>query len=267
MRKKLLTVALAATMAVASVFSAFAEDVDCSGWWVAHSSGTEITTEGVEIDFHAQTYDSASSNWNSPLYVVYAADAKFAGGAGISDTAGYTEYFVMRSDNYGWKGDKNTASMDALVEAGVSVESTGVPADDAAWAEWLAANKAGVDCKIKATKTADDKVVVEFTNNGLTSKATITVDAGKTIYVSVTGELCNVTNLTSKASAGTTTPDPTPAPSDDKKDEPTTAAPAGSKDNNVKPSQTGDTTAVAVVVIVALGAAVAVVASKKKVTE
>ena len=269
MRKKLLTVALAATMAVASVFSAFAEDVDCTGWWAAHSAGTEITTEGVEIDFHTQSYDNAEKNWNTPIYVVYAADSKFAGGAGISDTAGYTEYFVMRSDNYGWKGEANTSpeKMEALVAAGVSVESTGAPADDAAWAEWFAANKAGVDCKIKATKTADDKVVVEFTNNGITTKATITVDAGKTVYVSVSGELCKITNLTAKANAGTpATPDPTPAPSDDKKNEPTTATPAGSKDN-VTPSNTCDTAAVAVVAIVALGAAVAVVASKKKVTE
>lgn len=199
MKKKFLAFGLAAAMVLGSAFSAVAEDFDCTGWWAAHSAGVEITTEGVEIDFHSQTYDEAELNWNTPDYVVYAADSKFEGGAGISDTAGYTEYFVMRSDNYGWKGAANTNNMETLVAAGVSVESTGVPANDAEWATWLATNKEGVDCKIKATKTADDKVVVEFTNNGLTSTATITVDAEKTIYVSVTGELCNVTNLTAKA--------------------------------------------------------------------
>lgn len=199
MKKKFLAFGLTAAMVLGSAFSAVAEDIDCTGWWAAHSAGVEITTEGVEIDFHSQTYDTAEVNWDTPDYVVYAADSEFEGGAGISDTAGYTEYFVMRSDNYGWKGAANTHDMEALAAAGVSVESTGVPANDTEWAAWLAANKEGVDCKIKATKTADDKVVVEFTNNGLTSTATITVDAEKTIYLTVTGELCKVTNLTTKA--------------------------------------------------------------------
>ncbi len=273
MRKKLLTVALAATMAVASVFSAFAEDVDCTGWWAAHSQGYEIGANGVDLTFSSKSYDEAASNWNTPIVVVYAADAKFAGGAGMSDTAGYTEYAVIRSDAYAWgpanangtTGDVNSgAGADNWAAAGYTMENTGVPADDAGWAAWLEANKAGVNCTVKATKN-NDKVVVELTNNGVTSKTTIPVDASKTIYISVSGELCKVTDL-KEAAGGAPSTDPTPAPSDDKKDEPTTA-PAGSKDNNVKPSQTGDTAAVAVVAIVALGAAVAVIASKKKVTE
>lgn len=43
--EKEIIVALATTMAVASVFSVFSvfdEDVDCTGWWAAHSAGTEI---------------------------------------------------------------------------------------------------------------------------------------------------------------------------------------------------------------------------------
>ena len=267
MRKKLLTVALAATMAVASVFSAFAEDVDCTGWWAAHSAGTEITTEGVEIDFHTQSYDNATNNWNTPIYVLYSGDEAKVNGAG------YKEYFVARSDAYGWTPTSNTGpeendnvgkGIDKFKSEGNAWEVSGVDGID--WASWLTANKSGVDCKIKATRNGNN-VVVEFTNNGVTSKATIPVEDGKKAYLSVSGELCKITNLTAKANAGTpATPDPRTAPSDDKKNEPTTAAPAGSKDN-VTPSKTGDTAAVAVVAIVALGAAVAVVASKKKVTE
>ena len=48
----------------------------------------------------------------------------------------------------------------------------------------------------------------------ITTKATITGDAGKTVYVLVSGELCDITNLTAKASAGTPSTDPTQAPSE-----------------------------------------------------
>ena len=172
-----------------------AEEIDCTGWWAAHSSAKEVTADGFELTFKSKTYDTATANWNTPVYVVYTADEAFAGGAGIKNTAGYAEYFVMRSDNYGWAGDFNTAgAADLEAKKGITVVSEGVPADDAAWATWLEGNKAGVDCKLSA-KLDGENAVVTLENNGIKTTATIKVEAGKTIYVSVSGELCKITDL------------------------------------------------------------------------
>lgn len=254
MKKKLVTLALAATMTVGSVFSAMAEDVDCTGWWAAHSAGYEIDADGLNLTFHSQSYDTAAANWNTPVYVVYQGDEAKVNGAG------YAELFVMRSDNYGWAGANNTAAPDGLVAAGFTIgESTGVPADDAAWAEWRAANKAGVDCSIKATK-GDGNVTVELTNNGLTSKITIPADTSKPVYLSVSGELCKITDL--KEATGT--PDPkkdTPDP--EKETPPTKPAPGPKKDT----PKTGDVAPIAALAAVAVVACAGVVVSRKKVTE
>lgn len=270
MKKKLLTVALAATMVMGSVFSAFAAtEVDCTGWWVAHSDGFEIDADGVEVTFKNTSYDTAAANWNSPAIVVYTGDEAKVNGTG------YTEYAVIRSDNFAWAPDgingANTpigtdgkfivntgdgkANWDA---AGYTIESTGVPADDAEWATWFAANKAGVDCKVKATKSGSN-VVVEFTNGTITSKTTIPVDASKTIYVSLTGELCKLTNITEVAASGNTNDaTTTEADNNDAKATSSTAA------------KTGDSTTsmIALLAVVAVGASLVVLATKRsKVTE
>lgn len=72
------------------------------------------------------------------------------------------------------------------------------------WAAWLAANKAGADCKVHAVKK-DGKVTVEFTNGTVTSKTTFPVDASKKVYISLSGEKCKLSNIkTSGAEAGNT---------------------------------------------------------------
>lgn len=197
MKKKIFAVAMATTMVLSSAMTAAAEDVDCSGWWVAHSKSYEIDADGLTLNFNAKSYADAANNWNSPIYVVYTAEAPFEGGAAVSTAAGYVEKFVMRADNYGWIGDNNTgATLQGLLDAGFTVgEASGVPADDAGWAAWLEGCKAGTTGTLKATK-GDGNVNVVFTVNGLTSNITIPVDTSKAVYVSLTGELCAISNIT-----------------------------------------------------------------------
>ncbi len=214
MKKKLFAVALAAVMVVSSAVSAMAEsiaDVNASGWWVAHSKGVEITEAGVEISYKSTTDATATANWNAPIYVVYSADAAFApadGAMTCNTAAGYAEYWVMRADNYGWAGAGlgagNTASATDLETLGVGFENNAADKD---WTNWVAENQAGVNGKVTAKKTAADKVEVTFDHNGVKSTCTIPVPADKTIYVSLSGELCTLTNITAEAiPAGSTTP-------------------------------------------------------------
>ena len=257
MRKKLLTVALAATMAVSSVFSAFAAtaDVDITGGLGSGNTGDEAVTGEFDVTytFKNSSHDT-SQNWFNFAVEVY--------GEGYGITARADAFAV------GYNGAEAVLGGwgDNPIPASTTWE--GQPED---WATW-AAGMADADVKVNVKRTGNSlKLTYDITAGGQDYKFVGTTPevAGMpdALNIHITGEKVNITNVkfTNNASAPAT-PDPTPASSDDKEDETTTAAPAGNKDN-VTPSKTGDTTTVAVVAIVALGAAVAVVASKKKVTE
>ncbi len=158
-------------------------DVDASGWWVSHSEGIQLE-DGIKttITFTGTTYDSASYNWNAPIYVVYTADDYFYGGADISSTEGYTEYYVMRADVYGWEGAGSL---------GASYETISTPAD---WDAWLTESKAGMEGTITATLD-DSTLTVDYVYGDAETVATITVDASKLVYLSLTGEECEVTDI------------------------------------------------------------------------
>lgn len=102
--KKLL-LSLIALVAVAFNASAEAYTVgnedNTSGWWSAFSNTLSLKGNG-SISFSFTNYSSQTNNWNNWLAVC-------TSDADRNDTAnGYTEYFVMRADNYGWGAFGNT---------------------------------------------------------------------------------------------------------------------------------------------------------------
>ena len=185
MNKKILAGVLASALAVtcAANVSALQAELDCSGWWTAHTDGIEITADGVEVTFTSTTYEDAANNWNAPIYVVYtSADASIK----EAGTEGYTEYFVCRADMYGWLGAANTN--DGMGD-GFTWERTAEPD----WDNWLTNLKAGVSGSLKATK-GNGNVTVVFTVNGATSTTVIPTDSDK-VYVALSGEMCKLTNI------------------------------------------------------------------------
>ncbi len=248
MRKKFLAYLLAASMvlAVAPVIPAgttavstaaevnVEKELDCSGWWVAHTKGVEIDTEGFTIKFKSKTYDAATNNWNTPVLVVYSSEDGTVHAAG---DAGYTEYAVIRSDSFAWNGDKNTGDgLAAWTAAGYEFTGAVIPET------FVADNKAGVECSVQAIKSGD-KVYVQFTNGSVTTVTAIPVPADATVLLSLTGEQCTLTDIegaaytgiegVSATPSGTTAPDaePTTAPADPTP-APTTTPPATDDDNN-----------------------------------
>lgn len=163
-------------------------EVDCSGWWVAHSSGVEVTKEGVKLTFKNTTYDSATANWNGPIYVLYTGNEPLVNGDG------YVEYAVMRGDLYGWTPTCNTAETDKWTAAGHTFTANGADFDEAGWAEWLKGLKAGQNCTVTA-KLVDGGVQVKMTVGKAVSTATYKVDTTKPVYISLGGELCKLTNI------------------------------------------------------------------------
>jgi len=142
----------------------------------AHTPGAEVTKEGITLEFKNETYASATLNWHTPSIVAY------SGKEGIVGGDGYVQAAIIRSDAYAiWNVD------------GYTFEPIFSEGENFKWEEWLARNKAGVDCKIHAVRK-DDKVEIEFTNDTVTSKTTIPYSGENPFYISVTGERCKITN-------------------------------------------------------------------------
>ncbi len=162
-------------------------ELDCEGWWTAHTSGIEVTSDGVALTFKNNTYSAAANQWEVPVVVAYAGDEAKVNGAG------YDEYAVIRGDAYAWTtkaADANTgAGLAAWSNLGYTFQSNASTFDT-----WLADNKAGTDCKVQAIKK-DGKVIIETTVGSVTSYTTFPVDAGKKVYISLSGEKCKLTNI------------------------------------------------------------------------
>lgn len=265
MRKKLLTVALAATMAVASVFSAFAEDVDASkkydggqkidgatAWNTADGdnyliSDTPVTVKFTNTPFLRQE-NGEDKNWFNFVFETVASDS--------------AKGITMRADKFAWTYGDATSEPTYVADS-----SWGD-----VWDDFQTMCKANTEVTLTAKKADANTVTFDIAfGSAATEKYTVTypdgVPSDLRFHVGADGGSIVVNEVVygSGSEPATQAPatDPTQAPAGT--DNPT-QAPAGSKDN-VTPSKTGDTAAVAVVAIVALGAAVAVVASKKKVTE
>ena len=105
MRKKILAIALATTMAFSTAVVAVpanknvavaeaAEETGAQtfdGWWEGHTYGDEITETEKTVKFKAITDNdpTAINNWDTPVFVVYYGDENKVNGAG------YDESFVM----------------------------------------------------------------------------------------------------------------------------------------------------------------------------
>lgn len=205
--------------------------VDCSGWWTAFADGVEITTKGVQITFTNTTYASAANNWDAALYVLYSGDMNKIG------TFNYTEYWIQRSDNYGWVGTANTGDTASLEAAGITYTS-----DYTAyiWENHLSDLKSGVSYTITAVREGD-KVTVTMSGNGGSNTVTVPVTAGAPVYLSLGGENTKLTNIKSGAISNS----------------------GSSGTNENAPAKTGDV-GLALPILVMAVSAVAVVTMKKK---
>ncbi len=179
----------------------------CDEWFSNFSQAYEIDEEGIEITFNSKTYEeinaSAGLVWDTPLYIIHYSDDNYLN-YGEGDFC-----FISRSDGFGWTSIYdgaeefdgfmwiNTNDGEMFTNAGYNYETTGVPATSEEWTNWMEANKNGVKCTLKAVKDGD-KLIVEFTNNGLTSKATIPVDADKDVCVTLSGEKCTLSDINGK---------------------------------------------------------------------
>lgn len=266
MKKKLLTLAMAAVMVVSSAVTAFAADettLDGSeGWWTAHTKGYLVDEDGVELTFKATTDADALNGWDGPVALLYTATEAYAGEytpdadstVQVNNLAGYSEIILVRGDSAAFLGANNTwgtLSEDWTWEATKTTDD---------WEAYKTAIKAGLDCSVVVTK-ADGAVTLVLKVGDITeSKITVKTDTTKDIYLAMTAENCKLTNIKEVVKETTTQAPAT---------ETTTVAAGGNNNNNNSTGSTGsgDTAPVLALLAVAAVAGAVVVLRKKEVTE
>lgn len=175
------------------------DDIDCTGWWTAHSTGVELTETPTTITFTNTTYATAANNWNTALWVLYTGNEAKVNGDG------YLEYWVHRSDNFGWGNAGyytaalpadtflNTAFPDNLTANNIGWVGQFA---DGCWENWVADSQAGLDGTIVGYLDGNGNAVVSISYHGVTNTLTMPVDTTKPVYLSLTGELTKLTNIT-----------------------------------------------------------------------
>lgn len=208
--KKLLAGILAGTMVLSSAVTVSAATLDkgtltCTTFWGEHSSGVAIKEQAVTFTFNAKSTGAGANSYESPVYVVYSSDNGKAYSANADDADGqkhkYKEYLVCRSDVYAWTsagatgwGNDGVAIPNAL---GSGYGFTGTPPADGGetWTTYFAEQMQKVQKGTITAYISGKNAIVNFKIAGAESTATIPVSSTKDLYIGLTGEKCNITNM------------------------------------------------------------------------
>lgn len=211
--RKVLAGAMAVVMVASSLLVAPVEtkadaqtiaDLDCTGWWTAHTAGVEIYDGGTYtinlktqyvVDWDVDSWDGDTNlgivqeNWEAPIFVLYSGNEAKVNGDG------YSEHYVGRADIWGWAGN-----------SGATGSQTGTANCDwtNGWTTYTDAMKAGTDCKYVVTRDGATVTVIctlanvetEFTVN--LPEAIANDDA---VYFSLSGQCCTLKDITWTAPA------------------------------------------------------------------
>lgn len=200
--------------------------VKYDAWWTNHTFGEQVTDTEKTVSFKAKSYSNAANNWNTPSFAVYYGNENKVGGDG------YQEVCVIRSDLWAWfDGDATNKTRATLTESWNTKNIKFDMSEDPGtfdWSSWLSKNKEGVDVSV-TSYIKDGVAYITVDNAGLKSTTSFDVDTTKKLFISVCGELCEVSGLPDSMIKGT------PAPTEEPTVEPTTA-PAVTAEPTVEPT-------------------------------
>ena len=136
-------------------------------------------TDGLKIRFHAMSLPTARLIWHCPFISVFTSEDGRVGGKG------FREYALVRLDGETWEDEDDGIINDLTVSK---------KPDFVGWDAWKANNKKGIDCEITFSRT-EDRVTLTTENQGLFVQNTTHVEAGRPIYVALTGDQCALTDI------------------------------------------------------------------------
>lgn len=271
MKKKLLTVALAATMAIATAITSFAETastVDCSKGFAVASSGWETLSGDFDVTytFHDKAYQGGSTFQN---FIV-----EIAANQNAADTTKFNNYLtaVCNGGVWFWNDATATAQWSDLDGKIINGELPGGTCTDT---EMKVMADADVTCNIKRV---GEKVTINATaKNAAGDEATYTFETtnkagfGDTVNVHLTGEKCSLTDVKFTNNSGSAIDSTTKAEKETTtvKEDKTTAATTTAKKTTASTKEDGGVSpivfvVIAVVAVVVIGGVVVVVKKKNK---
>ena len=136
-------------------------------------------TDGLKIRFHTMSLPTARLIWHCPFISVFTSED------GRVDGKGFREYALVRLDGETWEDEDDGIINDLTVSK---------KPDFVGWDAWKANNKKGFDCEITFSRT-EDRVTLTTENQGLFVQNTTHVEAGRPIYVALTGDQCALTDI------------------------------------------------------------------------
>ncbi len=136
-------------------------------------------TDGLKVRFHTMSLPTARLIWHCPFISVFTSED------GRVDGKGFREYALVRLDGETWEDEDDGIINDLTVSK---------KPDFVGWDAWKANNKKGIDCEITFSRT-EDRVTLTTENQGLFVQNTTHVEAGRPIYVALTGDQCALTDI------------------------------------------------------------------------
>lgn len=273
MKKKLLAVALTATMMLSSVMSVFAVetkdaisgDLTVTTFFNEKSDAVELKS-GDSYTFKFNDKCGGANNYENYVMAIVGAE-------GDAYTGADQEVLILRADSWGWGGKMSDFAAPDAASGNKLVFENNI--DD--WAAWLAAAQAGFDCEVTIARDGNSlKYDAKTGDYTISCTATSGVELPESCYVFFTGENCTLTGIaTTKGQAESIKPAET-----------TEGASTTSADQQLKPSvadknnnefvvttaaeeEEGNSNtiifiAIAVVAVVVIAGVVVVVTKKKK---
>ena len=144
-----------------------------SGYHVQLSPGIELGNEPVYMTFKSKTNATDTFNWSTPRIGIY-----------TGDTPVTNQTYCLCSDLW---ADKPADSYPDL-----SVENLSTVAVD--WPSFLAKCKEGVDCYVSAVKVSNGVKIRMFVGD-VSEQAVIPVEGDGPFYLTLTGGLCDITDI------------------------------------------------------------------------
>jgi len=163
-------------------FKYFGEFVQSVDHWFKPFCLAKAADEGTEVKVLSKTAEEANYIWNAPTVILYTSDD------GRPQGENYTEIAVFMCAGYSWKTGPTLSEENSVIRKDAFTD----------WNNWLTKNKEGLEYRFKVSRT-DSIINIDIDNDlvSMTGRVELPIDFKKEVYLSVTGEQCNITLLDS----------------------------------------------------------------------
>jgi len=156
----------------------FGEFVSMMDHWSNPIRLMEVSSDVFEAKIFSKSLDDAEYIWNAPTVILYSADD------GNPQGENYTELAVFMCAGYSWKTGPSLYEENSFTRKDTFAD----------WKNWLSRNKEGMEYQFRINKK-NNSIYLQIDNELMSMEGMVKLpeDYNKRIYLSVTGEKCQIT--------------------------------------------------------------------------